>query len=53
MAAPIIDAIGNGWLMTIMCVLGLSGLSTIWIMQKWGPRWREQAMNGDYASIGI
>ncbi|KAL1966768.1 hypothetical protein VTN77DRAFT_3965 [Rasamsonia byssochlamydoides] len=44
-ASPIIHAIGNGWLFTILGVLGLVSGSVILIMRKMGPRWR-QSMDG-------
>lgn len=33
-AEPIITGIGNGWIMTILGILGLMCLSIIWIMKK-------------------
>lgn len=33
-AEPIITGIGNGWIMTILGIVGLASLSVIWIMQK-------------------
>jgi hypothetical protein len=47
-AEPIIQAIGNGWLFTIICIVGLMSTSCIWVMQKWGPKWRLQAQQGKY-----
>lgn len=40
-ASPIMHAIGNGWLFTILGLLGLASGSVILIMRKMGPRWRE------------
>ncbi|KAL1986024.1 hypothetical protein VTN96DRAFT_7037 [Rasamsonia emersonii] len=40
-ASPIIHAIGNGWLFTILGLLGFVSGSVILIMRKMGPRWRE------------
>lgn len=50
--APLIDALGNGWLFTGIGVIALvSGFLTIWAMKRYGPHWRitmdqrmEQAM---------
>lgn len=40
-AQPIIEAIGNGWLFTILGVLcWISAFSVIWAMRRFGPRWR-------------
>jgi multidrug resistance protein len=42
LAEPLINAIGNGWLFTILGLWSLgSGLLVIWTMLKWGPAWRE------------
>ena len=40
--APLIDAIGNGWLFTILGIWALSSASVIWAMKRFGPRWREK-----------
>ena len=40
--APIIDAIGNGWLFTILGLWALSSASVIWAMKRFGPQWREK-----------
>lgn len=40
-AQPIISAIGNGWLFTILgLVCWISAIAVIWAMQKYGPKWR-------------
>lgn len=40
-AAPLIGAIGNGWLCTILGLLSLiSGIGVILSMKHFGPRWR-------------
>jgi multidrug resistance protein len=40
-AEPIIGAIGNGWIMTILGVWSLvSGCLVIWAMGRWGKEWR-------------
>ncbi|KAK2739853.1 hypothetical protein FQN57_006429 [Myotisia sp. PD_48] len=39
-AAPVIHAIGNGWLFTIVGVSSLLGSAVIWAMKHYGPRWR-------------
>ncbi|KAH0612163.1 uncharacterized protein H6S33_010215 [Morchella sextelata] len=41
-AEPLIVAIGNGWLFTILSLAGLCSLSTVWIMRKFGPKWRAE-----------
>ena len=41
-AVPIIDAIGNGWLFTILAAWTLSSSLSIWAMKHYGPRWREK-----------
>lgn len=41
-AHPLIDAIGNGWMCTILGLVALvSGIAVIWSMKKFGERWRE------------
>lgn len=39
--APIIDTIGNGWLFTIMSIIGIASSSTLVIMRIYAPRWRK------------
>ncbi|KAF2475571.1 MFS general substrate transporter [Lindgomyces ingoldianus] len=42
-AEPIIHAIGNGWLCTILGLWSLlSGIAVIMAMKRWGPGWRER-----------
>ncbi|KAF2202287.1 MFS general substrate transporter [Delitschia confertaspora ATCC 74209] len=46
-AEPIIDAIGNGWIFTIIGIWSLgSGLVVIWLMQKRSAAWREAMGEG-------
>lgn len=40
--APIINAIGNGWLFTILGLVGLASSSVIFFMRVYGPRWRQR-----------
>ncbi|KIW69197.1 hypothetical protein PV04_05088 [Phialophora macrospora] len=40
--APLIAAIGNGWLFTILGLWSLSSASVIWAMKRYGPGWRER-----------
>lgn len=40
--APLIAAIGNGWLFTILGIWTLSSASVIWAMKRFGPQWREK-----------
>ena len=39
--APILDGIGNGWLFTILGLVGFASGSVIFLMRKFGPRWRK------------
>ncbi|KAE8348982.1 major facilitator superfamily domain-containing protein [Aspergillus coremiiformis] len=39
--APIIDAIGNGWLFTILGVVAFLSSSVLFAMKILGPRWRK------------
>ncbi|EMC92113.1 hypothetical protein BAUCODRAFT_276579 [Baudoinia panamericana UAMH 10762] len=40
-ASPLINAIGNGWLFTIIGIVALiSGIATIWAMKTYADRWR-------------
>lgn len=39
--SPLIDALGNGWLFTIIGLVALiSGCLTIWAMKRFGDKWR-------------
>ncbi|USP78866.1 hypothetical protein yc1106_06140 [Curvularia clavata] len=41
-AEPILSAIGNGWLMTILGVWSvITGMATLYAMGRWGEKWRE------------
>jgi len=40
--APLIAAIGNGWLFTILGLWALFSASVIWAMKRYGPQWRER-----------
>lgn len=43
-AEPLIDAIGNGWLFTILCIWTLaSGPIVIWSMKHFADRWKQKA----------
>ncbi|CAG8953967.1 hypothetical protein HYFRA_00009066 [Hymenoscyphus fraxineus] len=38
---PIISAIGNGWLFTILSIVSwISAFGVVWAMMRFGPRWR-------------
>ncbi|WEW60428.1 hypothetical protein PRK78_005914 [Emydomyces testavorans] len=39
-AAPIIHAIGNGWLFTIIGLVSLASCFLLWVMKRFGPEWR-------------
>lgn len=39
--APIIDAIGNGWLFTILGLVGFASSFSLYVMRVFGPRWRK------------
>ncbi|GLB15488.1 hypothetical protein AtubIFM61612_005310 [Aspergillus tubingensis] len=39
--APIIDAIGNGWLFTILGLVAFASSSVLFVMKVYGPRWRK------------
>lgn len=41
-AAPAIGAIGNGWLFTILSIIGFASGSVILAMKYFGPRWRQK-----------
>ncbi|KAF2502687.1 MFS general substrate transporter [Lophium mytilinum] len=46
-SGPIIDAIGNGWLFTILGLWSLvSGCAVIWAMKNYGDRWRRRMGEG-------
>ena len=40
--APLIQAIGNGWLFTILGLWAFSSGAVIWLMKNFGPRWRKK-----------
>jgi len=40
-AEPLLGAIGNGWLMTILGIWSLvTGCAALYAMRRWGERWR-------------
>ncbi|CUS15275.1 unnamed protein product [Tuber aestivum] len=39
---PITDAIGSGWLFTILGILASVSLGVIWAMHRYGPKWRAE-----------
>ncbi|TVY81144.1 MFS transporter OpS2, partial [Lachnellula suecica] len=40
-ASPVIDAIGDGWLFTILAIVcWISSFGVVWSMKWFGPRWR-------------
>lgn len=42
-SAPLIDAIGNGWLFTAVGLIsGITGLGIILSMRRWGEKWRRE-----------
>ena len=40
-AQPLIAAIGNGWLFTSLGVIGATSGIVVWVMRRFGPKWRE------------
>ena len=38
---PLIEAIGNGWLFTIVGVIGAASSVVVWAMRHYASRWRE------------
>lgn len=44
--APLLHSLGEGVLFSIFGGIGLASMIIIWIMKKYGPRWREKV--GDY-----
>lgn len=42
LTAPIIGAIGNGWLFTILGLVSLASSLVILFMRVYGPRWRQK-----------
>jgi predicted MFS family arabinose efflux permease len=46
-AEPIINAIGNGWLMTILGLWSVvTGSAVVWAMRNYGDRWRRSMGEG-------
>lgn len=39
-AEPLLRAIGNGWLFTIIGVIAMASSAVVWAMRRFGPRWR-------------
>jgi hypothetical protein len=38
---PLINAMGNGWLFTMISLLACTtGCACIWSLRHWGPKWR-------------
>lgn len=42
LSEPAIDAIGNGFLFTIIGLIGFASSGVIWAMRRFGHRWREK-----------
>ena len=41
-AAPWIDAIGFGWVFTIICIFCMvTGFAGIWVLRRYGTQWRK------------
>jgi MFS family permease len=40
-AAPFVHDVGNGWVFTILGLIGLASCLVILAMRIWGPRWRQ------------
>jgi hypothetical protein len=42
-AQPILAAIGDGWLFTILAIVGwISAFSVVWAMKTYGPKWQNE-----------
>ena len=41
-AEPLIQAIGNGWLFTIMGCWAMASCVVVWAMRRYGERWRDR-----------
>ncbi|AEO55914.1 hypothetical protein MYCTH_101107 [Thermothelomyces thermophilus ATCC 42464] len=42
-AQPLIDAMGNGWLCTMVALFALlTGNAAVWALRRFGPQWREE-----------
>jgi hypothetical protein len=40
-AQPLIQAMGNGWLFTMLGIIcWISAFTVVWAMKKFGPKWR-------------
>jgi len=40
-ASPIINAIGDGWVFTILAIVcWISSFAVVWAMRRFGPQWR-------------
>ena len=40
-AQPLLNAMGNGWLFTMVGLLAwITGNLAVWSLKKWGPAWR-------------
>lgn len=50
LAEPLISAIGNGWLFTILGAVGALSAAVIWAMKKYGPEWGER-MDKELADV--
>lgn len=52
-AEPVMSAIGNGWLMTILGVWSLvTGFAALAAMRRWGERWRVVFLIVDLSTVG-
>ena len=41
-AQPLIEAIGNGWLFTGVGVIAAASSVVVWMMSRYGPKWRDR-----------
>lgn len=39
-AEPLLRALGNGWLFTVVGGVGLASSAVVWAMRRFGARWR-------------
>ncbi|KAL2180600.1 major facilitator superfamily domain-containing protein [Thermothelomyces heterothallicus CBS 202.75] len=47
---PMIDSMGPGWAFTLIALLDLLTVPLLWVVMRWGPKWRAERIVAEKAS---
>lgn len=50
---PLINAVGRGWAFTMIGFLDILLTPSLWVLTKWGPRWREEKWEKERRRLGL